>query len=244
MPLPDRVLNTINHSNLGQEPNLEPVVFSHSFKNIKKSTKKSKKDKNCKEKSVGEMPTHGQLSQVKKSSLLPSQKLPISKNRVGSPSGENLSSVKLQGTKTSLGSTDRNESITGRRSNKLGNLNLKDALQGNNINPCKLRTLRKSFNSWERGYSPFHRRRGILKEFSFDSLPLKLKNRIARTLSGNLIFTKIPVGLPLSSTIHYVCNPSFKLCKFLLTKLPYWVTSYTLLDVKYIGQTLKKGARA
>jgi hypothetical protein len=100
------------------------------------------------------------------------------------------------------------------------------------LNPSKIKTLSVSLNSIRGGYSPYYRFRNIFKDFK--RCRLHIQQKIQCLLDNALIFTKIPVGIPLTENIRLVRGPTLKICDFILSRVPFWGSSYTksvILDI-------------
>jgi hypothetical protein len=104
--------------------------------------------------------------------------------------------------------------------------------------PERLKLLSKSINSIRRGYSPLHRFKEVFKGFL--KTDLKTQQKVISLLEGGLIHSDKSVGILLSKEIYRVTNPSLKLADFILSRVPFWGTSYSLSDIKDIVCLLKK----
>jgi hypothetical protein len=90
--------------------------------------------------------------------------------------------------------------------------------------------------------NPFFRWKGILKKIKIPNA--KTQSRYMAILSDGLLFTGGRLGIGLTSQIRIVRKLSFRNTEILLSKLPFWATSYSTSDVRDIVRlSYKDGVR-
>jgi hypothetical protein len=87
-----------------------------------------------------------------------------------------------------------------------------------------LKRLKKSLAQVKKGNNPFYKFKDQLREVKIRTLGRY--NRLMSALSGGLLFTAYPIGCWVTPCIRKVRKLSFRDLEILVSKLPFWATSY------------------
>jgi hypothetical protein len=99
--------------------------------------------------------------------------------------------------------------------------------------------LKRSLRATNGGRNPFYRFRAALKNLR--RCPTHIQDQISSALEGGLIMTdKYFPGIRITNRILMVKKPSWWDTEILLSKLPYWATSYTTPVIHKIVSLVKK----
>jgi hypothetical protein len=89
----------------------------------------------------------------------------------------------------------------------------------------RLRRLRKALNQVVRGQNPFYKFKDLFK--SVEIRTLGRYNRVMSILKDGLVISTKSIGIRVTAQIRKVKRLSFRDVEFLISKLPYWATSYS-----------------
>jgi hypothetical protein len=98
--------------------------------------------------------------------------------------------------------------------------------------PC-LKQLKNSLRKVVRGANPFYEFKDLFKKVKVDTLGIY--NRLKSILNGGLLVTTRSIGFGLIHPIRKVGRLSFREMELLVSKLPFWATSYSYSDIRAIA---------
>jgi hypothetical protein len=87
-----------------------------------------------------------------------------------------------------------------------------------------LRRLKSSLMKVKRGLCPFYEFKDLFKKVEIRTSGRY--NRILALLEGGLLYSALPIGSRITPQIRKVRKPSFRNLEIIVSKLPFWATSY------------------
>jgi hypothetical protein len=94
----------------------------------------------------------------------------------------------------------------------------------NFLRGSRLKRLRKSLNQVIEGRNPFYKFKGIFNNVKIHNLGYY--NRLTAILDNGYVLSGRPIGIGIVPPIRRVWKLSFREVEFLISKLPFWATSY------------------
>jgi hypothetical protein len=102
--------------------------------------------------------------------------------------------------------------------------------------PCLAR-LKNSLSLVKEGKNPFFKFKDLLTKIKIRTLGEY--NRYMTILEGGLILTRKPIGIKVTPLIRKVKTLSFRDIEIIVSKLPYWASSYESCDIQKLAGVAK-----
>jgi hypothetical protein len=93
----------------------------------------------------------------------------------------------------------------------------------------RLKRLKASRNQVRKGFCPYRKFKDLFKSVKIHSL--KVYNRYKPILENGLLLTRRSIGNRVTPQIRKVTRLSFKEMEIIISKLPFWATSYTIMEI-------------
>jgi hypothetical protein len=97
----------------------------------------------------------------------------------------------------------------------------------------RLKQLRNNWFKTVKGRNPFYRFKDLFKNVKINTLGMY--NRLKALLDRGLLVTTRSIGVGIKHPLRRISSPSIQDVEFIISKLPFWVTSYKFSEISKIA---------